>query len=503
MLKYKIVKVLRVIIASITLVLFSAIFLLPEHSLGDATYFQMMPASIRGMTTTGIFAISAFLVLLLLTYLFGRIYCSFICPLGIAQDIVIRLRSLLKQKKDRNLSFNHRRLRYSVLAFTVAALSAGVAIPLGLLEPFAIFGRFVSAIIKPIYIFINNKIVNMDWLESLYPLDYNPFSFALFTTASITFLVILSAAILKGRFFCNTLCPVGTLLGLLSKIAWFKMEFNSDLCIKCGKCALVCKSNCIDYKNYTVDHERCVSCFNCISVCSEGAMNYIHSNTAAIEPVTDLSKRDFFAIGASAAAGAAIIPSLLRPSGGMKTAVMPPGADNFNHFTSKCTACQLCISNCPSSVLKPASLQYGLSGFLQPRLDFDSGMCEFSCTACSNICPNGALKPITEEKKRYLQIGIVNFAKERCVVVTEKTYCGACGEHCPTGAIQMVELPSGLTLPDVNQAVCIGCGACEYICPASPQKAMIVSGLKKHGTAIEVEETEQAIDHLKGKDFPF
>lgn len=181
---------------------------------------------------------------------------------------------------------------------------------------------------------------------------------------------------------------------------------------------------------------------------------------------------------------------------------MPPGALDFERFTSKCTACQLCVSNCPGFVLKPAGLQYGLSGFLQPRLDFNSGMCEFDCVRCSNICPNGALEPLKVERKRRLQIGSAEYFRKRCVVVTDRTFCGACAEHCPTGAVHMVDWEEGLTIPKVEPELCIGCGACEYICPVRPDKAIIVSGNKKQGQA-KAPSIKQVKNHLKGQDFPF
>lgn len=500
--KYKALKTIRVVCSLLALVLFSAIFLLPELSLGAVTYLQLVPVGIRNVALPAILSIGCLLVIILMAFGFGRVYCSFICPLGTLQDIAIGLRKKIGRSRKKQLfTRSYRRLRYAVLAIVIMAMVFGMAIPLGLIEPFSIFGRFTTAVIKPLFVWLNNVVVNRELIDNLYPLDNVPFSFALLLFGGGVLGSVMIVAFFRGRIFCNTLCPAGTLLGLISKFSWFKMVFDPHSCIKCGKCARSCKAGCIDYENSIVDNERCVSCFNCVAVCGLGAMNYAHKKSPNRE-AQDLSRRDFLIIGGSAVFGAALLPPLLRSGTPTVGVVMPPGALNFDRFTAKCTGCQLCVSNCPGYVIKPAALHYGLSGFLQPRLDFDAGMCEYECTVCSNICPNGALIPLNEAGKKRLQIGVAKYSRELCVVVTDRTHCGACAEHCPTGAVHMVEWTNGLTIPQVEPELCIGCGACEYICPVRPKKAIIVSGLKVQGTA-QVGSSEQVTNHLKDKDFPF
>jgi ferredoxin len=495
---YKISKIVRVIWSLLVLLIFLSIFLLAENISEMVADWQVIPSIISTLT---FFAIGIITFFVIETLIFGRIYCSFTCPLGVLQDISIRLGKIFRIPKPKKLfTRNQKLLRYSLLAIFLGALFLGAAIPLGLFGPFAIFGRFTAAVIKPSFIWLNNFLMDNSVFENLSPLHYTPFSLLLLVVAATAFISIMIAAIFRGRIFCNTLCPVGAILGLLSKVSWFKFTLNTNKCTKCGKCAKMCKANCIDLKNGIVDNERCVTCFNCTAICPDNAMHYIHSKESKSVP-TDFSKRDFFIIGGSAVAGAAILPKLLKgtPS---PNAVMPPGAIDFERFTSKCTACQLCISNCPGNVIKPAALQYGLSGFLQPRLDFDSGMCEFDCIKCSNICPNGALEPLTVKRKKRLQIGLAKYFRKICVVVTDRTHCGACAEHCPTGAVHMVDWEDGLTIPKVEPELCIGCGACEFICPVRPKKAIVVFGNAKQ-TQAKVAKIKQSIDHLKGQDFPF
>ncbi len=493
---YKAIKTIRVIWCLFVLFIFLSIFLLPENISESAAKWQVLPAIINVLT---FFTLGILVFFIIEALLFGRIFCSFACPLGIMQDIAIRIGKLIPRKK-KLFTRNRKLLRYTILAVMIGGLLFGIAVPLALFGPFATFGRFTAAIIKPAYVWLNNLLLDNTVIEGLQPLRGAPFSLLLLIVSSIVFAAVMTAAGLYGRIFCNTLCPVGAILGLLSKVSWFKFTLNSDACTKCGKCAKVCKSNCIDIKNGIVDNERCVACFNCAAVCPDNAMHYIHHKKINLEK-PDLSKRDFFVIGGSAVLGAAVLPKLLRGTPSPE-AVMPPGALDFERFTAKCTACQLCVSNCPGYVLKPAALQYGMSGFLQPRLDFNSGMCEFDCVRCSNICPNGALEPLTVKRKRRLQIGLAEYFRKRCVVVTDRTHCGACAEHCPTGAVHMVDWEDGLTIPKVEPELCIGCGACEYICPVKPDKAIIVSGNKKQVKA-KVVSIKQAKNHLKGQDFPF
>ncbi|MDD5599318.1 MAG: 4Fe-4S binding protein [Victivallaceae bacterium] len=499
--KYKILKIVRLICSLLILLLFISVFLLPKNVFAAAAGIQTVPAFVRSTAFLTAGTIGVFALLVLLTLVLGRVYCSFFCPLGTVQDIAVRLARLFRLPRGKKLFTRNRRLlRYSVLALLLCSMVFGTAILAGLFEPFATFGRFTAAAIKPSFNRLNNLLVDNAVFASLYPVENKPFSLPLLLTGSSALIAVFAAAAFCGRIFCNTLCPAGAVLGLLGMRSWFKISFNHDKCVKCGQCAKACKSNCIDLKNLLVDHERCVNCFNCTAACSYGALNYIHpSKTGNIQP--DLSRRDFLFVGGSALLGATLVPRILRGVPSPK-GIMPPGALDFASFTSKCTACQLCVSNCPGRVLKPAALQYGLSGFLQPRLDFNSGMCEFECIACSNICPNGALTPLTVEKKKRLQIGRAEYFRQRCVVVIDRTHCGACAEHCPTGAVQMADWEEGLTIPIVRPELCIGCGACEFICPARPEKAIIVSGLKKQGKA-KVGKYKQAENHLQGKDFPF
>ena len=148
-------------------------------------------------------------------------------------------------------------------------------------------------------------------------------------------------------------------------------------------------------------------------------------------------------------------------------------------------------AKCPSHVLKPAFMEYGLGGVMQPTVSFEKGFCNFDCTVCSDVCPNGAIPPLTVEQKHLTQMGYVVFIEENCIVLTDGTSCGACSEHCPTQAIAMVPYKDGLTLPHVNTEICVGCGGCEYVCPARPFRAVYIEGNPVQKEAKPFKESEE------------
>ncbi len=171
--------------------------------------------------------------------------------------------------------------------------------------------------------------------------------------------------------------------------------------------------------------------------------------------------------------------------------ISPPGAVSVEHLLHHCTSCHLCVSKCPSNVIKPAFLEYGIGGIMQPVIFYEKGFCNYYCTVCSDICPNGALVKLTEEQKRLTQIGKVVFNEDICVVHTDGTNCGACAEHCPTQAVKMIPYKDGLTTPFINQDICVGCGGCEFICPVRPYRAIFVEGNSVQLQAKPFEEEEK------------
>jgi ferredoxin len=183
------------------------------------------------------------------------------------------------------------------------------------------------------------------------------------------------------------------------------------------------------------------------------------------------------------------------------TPVCPPGASNMDTFNKECTACSLCINECPNDVLIPSYKQYGITGIMQPVMDYHRGFCAYNCTRCNEVCPTNALHPLLPEAKKLVQIGKAVFIADNCIVKTENTACGACSESCPTKACHMIPYKGNLVIPEVTEDICIGCGHCEYACPASPYKAIFVDGNRIHMAAKKPENTES--DVKTPVEFPF
>lgn len=480
-------------------------------------HIQLVPALLSFST-----GILAFLVIL--TLLFGRVYCSTICPMGIYQDVVRRMGLLFRRKKKR-YSFSPAKtiLRWVTVVVTVVAFLFGLNIIVALLDPYSAYGRIVVNVLKPVYMIGNNL------LESLfsqfdnytfYQVDASILDITSLVIALITLIVIGYLAVKHGRTWCNTLCPVGTILGLLSRFAFFKIRIDSSKCNNCGACGTKCKASCINSPEHAIDYSRCVGCFDCMDVCRQRALVYkpsiaLSKQESLIQQESlskqeslirqeslgkqesliqqeslskqnaDVSKRRFLMAGLITATAAPKVMAQMKEVAaaldGKKAykkehPITPPGSVSREHFQRQCTSCHLCVSKCPSHVLKPAFMEYGLEGMMQPTVNFDKGFCNFDCTVCGDVCPNAAIKPLTVKQKHLTQMGYVVFTEENCIVYTDGTSCGACSEHCPTQAIAMVPYKEGLTIPHVDTDICVGCGGCEYVCPARPFRAVHIEG---------------------------
>lgn len=511
----------RVVISLVFFVLTALIFLnlsewFTTKLSGVITYLQFVPSIVKFLSITG-FSALGFLIILILTFLFGRVYCSFICPLGTFQDIISYIAKKISKKRKHFLLKPYLIVRYSILAVTIILLASGSIFLLNLLDPFSIFGKIISNLFRPIFLVINNLISSA--LESfhiywLYPVEFKNVSWLSFLIAILFLTAIGVMSYLRGRLYCNLICPVGTLLGIFSKFSAFNISIDEANCKSCNLCEKECKAGCIDKKNKVIDFSRCVGCFNCFNAChSDGIVykNVINRNNLSSDS-TGERRRVFLKsllVYFSGLTGFAFAQIKIIPKKEStipvykKFPVSPPGSKSIDHFTSSCTACHLCVSACPTQVLQPSFLEYGFLGMMQPRMDYITSFCNYDCVICSEVCPTGAILKIIVEEKKLSQLGKAVFVKENCIVYTEETACGACSEHCPTKAVDMLEPHKNLKAPKLNNDICIGCGACEFACPTKPHKAIFIEGNPVHQIAKKPksERLEQKIDYKE--DFPF
>jgi polyferredoxin len=438
--------------------------------------------------------------LVILTLLFGRVYCSVICPLGVMQDIISWVRGKLKKKNKFRFGYEpaNNWLRYGMFALFIVAIVVGLHSLVALLAPYSAYGRIASNLLAPVYQWGNNILA--DWAEraesyQFYHVEVWIKSLPTFIIAIASFIIIFILAWTKGRTWCNTVCPVGTTLGFLSRFSLFAPVINTEKCRNCNLCAKQCKSSCINIKEHKIDYSRCVACMDCISTCKDGAIHFAlrkRTSTAVAPAQEGVDRRKFLTTGAFVIAAGAIKAQDMKVDGGLadvdyameprrRTPIVPAGSRSLRNFNNHCTGCQLCVSVCPNQVLRPST---DLETLMQPQMSYERGYCRPECTKCSQVCPAGAIKPINKAEKSSIQIGLAVVDLKLCVVNTDGVKCGNCARHCPVGAIKMErkdpEDKNSLMIPSVREGRCIGCGACENLCPARPLAAIHVEGYEVH-----------------------
>lgn len=489
---------LRKIRTTLALVFFVGITLLFLDFTGTAhrwlhwmAHIQLVPALLANTLIA--------IVPLLLTLVFGRIYCSVICPLGVFQDIVSWLHNH-NRKRPYTYSQAVSWLRYTMLGMMVGAFVAGIGTVVALLEPYSAYGRIAANLVQPLWMWANNILAALAERANcyaFYSVDVWIKSMPTFIITIVTLVIVCVTAWRGGRTYCNTVCPVGTLLGALSRISWFKVHIDTGCCRNCGACASYCKASCIDMKNHTIDPTRCVVCGDCIGKCSFGAIKYGHpkhktsAETGTTPDTPDTGKRSFL-LATAMATTAVMAQEKKKVDGGLakiedkiaperQTPLTPPGSLSAQNMARRCTGCQLCVSKCPNDVLRPST---ELNKLMQPVMSYERGYCRPECTRCSEVCPTGAIRHIAKADKTAIQIGHAVWVKKNCVPLTDGVKCGNCARHCPAGAIEMVPSDPDNELspkiPVVNEARCIGCGACENLCPARPFTAIYVEGHEVH-----------------------
>lgn len=488
---------IRIALASLCFVLITLLFLDFTGTLH--TWFGWL-AKIQFLPAVLALNLGVVVFLILLTLLFGRVYCSVICPLGVMQDIFAWFGR--KSKKNRyTYSPAKSVLRYMVLGIFVVALIAGVGSVVALLAPYSSYGRIAQNLLAPFWAWGNNLFAYIAERADSYAFYEKEVWLKSLPTFIIALVTVVCLAILawrNGRTYCNTICPVGTVLGFFSRFSWMKPVIDTDKCVNCGLCGRNCKAACIDTKNHTIDYSRCVSCMDCLEKCHTHAIRYGRMKKA--EPVTsesktvDTSRRTFLTGVGVLAATAAVRAQEKTVDGGLAaitdkkipdraTPIVPPGAQSLRHMAQHCTGCQLCVSVCPNDVLRPSTK---LTTLMQPEASYERGYCRPECVRCSEVCPAGAILKITPADKSAIQIGHAVWVKDNCVPLTDGVECGNCARHCPTGAITMVASDPEDTyspkIPAVNTELCIGCGACENLCPARPFSAIYVEGHTHHRT---------------------
>jgi len=447
------------------------------------------------------------LLLLGVTLVFGRVFCNWMCPYGTLHQFIGWLFNIRKHP-DRWKSNRYKTiyfLKYTLLTVFLIMAAFG-ALQIGLLDPICLMYRTTATAFAP----ASDMLVgilgnNAGWL-GLDPTLLEPLQFAPGVGHRVfvgSFWIGLFLASLVGmnlvipRFFCRVLCPLGALLGVLSRYSLFRINRDVHKCTDCNLCLTRCEGASDPQGELRLS--ECFACMNCIDDCPEDALSYtmLGLDKKQVVPGPSLSRRRLVF---SAAAGVLGYP-LLKNNGVNNDEnyspllIRPPGSVEESDFLQKCIKCDQCINACPTNVLQPATFkEAGFEGLWTPVMNFNLGHCQLKCTLCSEVCPTGAIRKTTVEEKlgkgAYTDVGPISlgtafFDKGRCLPHAMEIPCVVCEEVCPTSpkAIQTVDEEVKnvfgeivvLNKPFVVPDLCIGCGICQTECPVTDSRAVYVT----------------------------
>lgn len=375
---------------------------------------QFTAALQRAVLDGTVFAACLFAGIVVLTLLFGRIYCSTLCPLGLAQELF----GMLFRRKIPVRKSNP--FKYVLAALVFGVLIGGSAAAARYIDPYTLFG----------------------------------------SAASGAYLGIGAAAVLAlfvafgKRFFCVHICPVGAVLGVIAKHSVFQVGIDNRKCVSCGLCAAKCPTGSIDFKNKKVDNETCIKCFDCMGACRRGGIRF--GRISAYPLAMNESRRKMLIGGVGLAAFAvlafksgAVVSQKIAAK--VKNVIVPAGARDAQRFANRCLNCNLCVQNCPMKILKKADSDYPAV-----HIDLTKSFCAFDCHKCGDVCPSGAIRRLSLSDKQRTQIGLASVDESKCVK------CGLCVMKCPKHAVKKERFED---FPRFDSDLCIGCGACKTACP--------------------------------------
>ncbi len=432
-------------------------------------------ASISGRVLAEWIALSA--VTILLTLLLGRVFCGWFCPMGTTIDLAEL--AVYRRKKNPAQNKNWQWLKYAVLTGVIVSALLGINL-WHYLDPIPLLTRIYTVVLYPILVSGADllvkgfrpvaeklKIQSLEYLQ-LEP----PFFRQIFLTLGI-FIGIIGLSAIAPRFFCRNLCPLGGLLGILSRFSILGKTVSKS-CNNCSICERVCPTGAVEAESWKDQEAECIKCFVCQDRCPTEAIKYSFGKKTGRDPAIDLSRRKFFVAGALGL-GAGLAG---RQSGDLKNRpadlVRPPGALPELEFLARCSRCGECVKVCPTRVIQPQGLEQGLSGAFSARLVMRLAGCDQQCRICGEICPTKALRELDLEEKKYAKLGTAELDQDRCLVYAWDKICLICDEICPYNAIVFKTI-NNKRVPVVIPSRCNGCGWCENVCPVIGESAIRVS----------------------------
>ena len=490
-------------------------------------YFDPFAALLTFLTTFTVYSgLIWSLVVVGLTLIFGRVFCGWICPMGTLNQIISWVKPSKLGKGGKRIAANRthpmrQRVKYYLLYASIGAALAGSAIG-GIFDPIALAVRSIGLALMPASQYVMGQTHHMTAESGVKPvvfagdaLNYvlahgvwqgTQFHYHWGWLIGLLFVAVLFMNRIIPRFWCRVLCPLGALLGVLSRFALFGMVKRDDKCTECNLCLLHCQGADSPQGFTKWRQDECHMCLNCENACPEDVIKFgflpRRKNTVS-KP--DTARRTAIA---TTAAGLAMIPAV-RASGAFgpnfsAKRIRPPGAVDELDFLDRCIRCGECMKVCPNNAIHPALSEGGIEGLWTPILIPRIGYCEQSCVLCGQVCPTGAIRRFTqqerkgEEGKPPIKMGTAFYDFGRCLPWAMQTPCIVCEEFCPTSPkaiwVEEVDVPLRenkhgedgsppkmtsvhLQRPHVDPSLCIGCGACENVCPVVDKPAITVSSV--------------------------
>jgi len=433
------------------------------------------------------------------TVILGRFFCGWICPLGTLNNLI----GALQKRRPRRAPFNRHWLKYALLIFLIASSLFSLQLA-GIFDPISLLIRSLSLSIYPAASFATKAVfdgffeLNIPFLVKITEFIYaifrklwlpfqQPFFFQSVFLGAL-FIIILGLNLLEKRFWCKYLCPLGALLGLLSRFSLLQRSVTEG-CNACGACSFDCQGGAAPDQKEKWHNMECMVCMNCDDACPQNAVRFGFFHKTPSVPV-DLGKRRILGMALSGMAAVPLIRTTginKQPGASDSKLIRPPGSLEEKQFLTRCVKCGECMKVCITNGLQPTLLEAGVEGIWSPVLVPRIGYCEYRCTLCGQVCPTGAIKKLDLKEKEEVKIGLAMIDKGRCLPYAHSTHCIVCQEVCPTPKkaiwLEKADVMNAggkvvaVNQPHVDLELCIGCGICETKCPVLGQPAIYITSI--------------------------